>query len=53
MFVWAPFVQNVTASLPNLLKGHHSDDNVTSASPPSVLVMGSALWHELWVNDVD
>ena len=53
VFVWAPFVQNVTASLPNLFKGHHSDDNVTSASPPSVLVMGSALWHELWVNDVD
>ena len=53
VFVWAPFVQNVTASLPNLFKGHHSDDNVTSASSPSALVMGSALWHELWVNDVD
>ena len=53
VFVWAPFVQNVTASLPNLFKGHHSDDNVMRASPPSVLVMGSALWHELWVNDVD
>ena len=53
VFVWAPFVQNVTASLPNLFKGHVGDDNVTSASPPSVLVMGSALWHELWVNDVD
>jgi len=52
-FVWAPFVQNVTASLPNLFKGHHSGDNVTSASSPSALVMGSALWHELWVNDVD
>jgi len=53
-FVWAPFVQNVTASLPNLFKGHHSDDNVTNVSPPvRALVMGSALWHELWVNDVD
>ena len=54
VFVWAPFVQNVTASLPNLFKGHHSGDSETpNASPPSALVMGSALWHELWVNDVD
>ena len=55
-FVWAPFLENVTATLrdPAFSGAKDPRDAADRGDPPDVLLLGSsALWHMLHVGDVD